>query len=646
MTSYYVRACLPFDFVSRMKDEGIDPVKRLGEELKEKCSAEIRNNCYTFGLYIAEAESEDDCRAKFSAAWDKLYPQEREKPVFLIAKNDGSDGAELMRSVFAGYYGADEYLQLTVELYNCIPLLAKAGALAALRSRSYVFAVDPGCGFTTLLSSFGDFLHRMHVYGENDEKRTYYTEYRIGRETGGGYTTPADLISAISDAEEIEKTNILGIDLGYFLEGGKFDELRAFAQRLGKYGDDYVYVFRVPYLEKKALDDIVSVLSDVMLVRTVKVPPLHDIVLFEHMWYELYTMGYDFSQSVSEQFFERVRREKQDGRFYGFKTVTKIVCGMILEKAAHDSALLAAGGDPDEKKLGPADLGAVEMKKERSGYEELEELIGMETVSKRIREIVAQVKLSMSSEKLDRPCLHMRFTGAPGTGKTTVARIIGKIFKEEGILRKGAFLEYSARSLCAEYVGQTAVRTASICRDAYGSVLFIDEAYALYEGNRYNNDYGREALTTLISEMENHRDDMLVIMAGYTDDMETLMEGNAGLRSRMPFVIHFPNYSREQLFQIYMLMVRKHFSYTPDLEEAARDFFDSVPEAMLGSRDFANGRYVRNLYERTWSRASLRAALDGAAGVSLTGADLRSAAADPEFSEMPEKTVRVGFSKN
>jgi SpoVK/Ycf46/Vps4 family AAA+-type ATPase len=237
----------------------------------------------------------------------------------------------------------------------------------------------------------------------------------------------------------------------------------------------------------------------------------------------------------------------------------------------------------------------------------------------------------------------MRFTGAPGTGKTTVARIIGKIFREAGILRKGAFLEYSARALCAEYVGQTAVRTASICRDAYGSVLFLDEAYSLYEGGPQNNDYGKEALTTLISEMENHRDDMLVIMAGYTDDMETLMQGNAGLRSRMPYVIHFPNYTRKQLHEIFMLMVKKHFDYEPELEKASYDYFMALPEDLIGSREFSNGRYVRNLYERTWSKGSLRATLDGTDRIRLTKADFCAASSEPEFSEAPKKTATVGF---
>ena len=310
-----------------------------------------------------------------------------------------------------------------------------------------------------------------------------------------------------------------------------------------------------------------------------------------------------------------------------------------------DDELSTKGEEFDDTEITVDDLEFyLEPEKNRAtGYQALEELIGMEEITARIREMIAQVRISIKNEKLDRPCIHMRFTGAPGTGKTTVARIIGQIMREEGILRKGAFFEYSARELVAEYVGQTAVKTATICRDSYGSVLFIDEAYALYENDQRSNDYGREAITTLISEMENHRDDMLVVMAGYTDEMETLMKANPGLRSRMPYVLHFPNYSRKQLFEIFMLMVKKHFEYSPELESEAEEFFNSLSDEYLGSKEFANARFVRNLYERTWSKAALRASLDGRDTMILTREDFIAASGEKEFSEKLSQKKKLGF---
>lgn len=398
--------------------------------------------------------------------------------------------------------------------------------------------------------------------------------------------------------------------------------------------------------KKKALDNIAAALSDQMLLRTVTVPPLHECALLEYFWDTLRNLGYMADVSVMEPFFARIRAEKKDGRFYGFKTVEKIAQEMILEKAKTVAGSKMLGMNTEETMIGADDVSdaAGKEKKEQNGYDQLAELIGMEEVAKRVREIVSQVKLSLSDPKLDRPCIHMRFLGAPGTGKTTVARIIGQIFREEGILRKGAFIEYSARSLCAEYVGQTAVKTASICRDSYGSVLFLDEAYSLYDNDIATNDYGKEALTTLISEMENHRDDMLVIMAGYTEDMETLMKGNAGLRSRMPYEIMFKNYSRSELFEIFMLMVRKHFSYTEEFEAEAKSYFMALSDGYLNSKEFANARFVRNLYERTWSKGALRASLSGLARVELIKDDFIAASSEKEFSEKREtERAKIGF---
>ena len=172
--------------------------------------------------------------------------------------------------------------------------------------------------------------------------------------------------------------------------------------------------------------------------------------------------------------------------------------------------------------------------------------------------------------------MHMKFLGAPGTGKTTVARILGKALKEEGLLEKGNFFEYRGRDLCGQYIGQTATITKDICRKAYGSVLFIDEAYSLYKGKDNERDYGKEAVVTLMTEMENHPNDLLLIFAGYDDEMDMLMEANPGLSSRLPFTIRFDNYSSEELYHIFETMATKDFECEKALLDEAKKYFTTL----------------------------------------------------------------------
>ncbi len=655
MASFFTRLCLSNGFAREQIEQNKTPWDDLKAELTKGAApqmvddrilyapAEMLCDRFTFALWRVEAENAAAAEETLRAAWSRLFPGREGEIRLFTAADDGSDRATLMREIYGGLYGAEEYLALTTELAASIPLLKERGAGRALRMQNYLFAIDPGCGFSTMLSSLANFMLRMGVFDQQEGERTKYIEYVLAAEDDGERVGPNSLLDQLLAEENKTAYGAVGLDVGCYLEGRKFDELRRLLNRLYRLQDQYVFVFRIPFLEKKAMDEVADVLSDLLPLRTVPVPPLDDCVLLEHLWDMTRSLGFRTNDAVTETFYARIRREKQDGRFYGFKTAEKIVHEMALEKTAHDAEEERQGRETDREFITPEDLREHAESKKKTGYDALADLVGMEEIAERVREIVSQVKLSMSDERLDRPCIHMRFTGSPGTGKTTVARILGQIFREEGILRKGAFIECSARSLCAEYVGQTAVRTATICRDAYGSVLFIDEAYALYEGNDWSNDYGREALTTLISEMENHRDDMLVIMAGYTDDMETLMKGNAGLRSRMPYLIHFPNYTRAQLFEIFMGMVRKHFDHEPELETEAKAYFEALSGEYLQSHEFANARFVRNLYERTWSKGALRASLAGVGRIRLTREDFLAASGEKEFGERLDKKARVGF---
>ena len=649
MADYIARVSIEYSFAEeKMKELGgfwYSIEAMLGKE----CAAKMSVNRFTFATFVMEAESPEKCRELIKKTWSLVFGDREAISEILVSEYAGKedDRSKLIRSIFENYYGVDDYCRLAADILLSIPVLRKKEALDVFRQTNFVFAVDPGCGFTTLISSLADDLRRMGVYPEEEnDKRTKYVEFCLGKETANGFADADTVIDYLKlDEDEENVYGLVGLDITYYLEKNRHEELRTFLKRLEKYRGDYMFAFRIPFMEKKALDEILALLSDLMIIKTIQIPPYHDCVLMEVFWNMLNNKSFNPDISLIELAGNKIRQEKIDGRFYGFKTVEKIAREIMLKKALLLGEEDTAGNGWNDARLVAEDLaGYVDTHAlEAKGYEALSEMIGMEKITEKIKEIVAQVRVAISEESLDRPCIHMRFTGAPGTGKTTVARILGQIMKEEGILRKGAFLEYTGRDLCAEYVGQTAVKTAAICRDSYGSVLFIDEAYSLYDYDDKNNDFGREALATLVSEMENHRDDMLVIMAGYTDEMDHLMKGNPGLRSRMPYVIHFPNYSREQLFQIFMLMVKKHFRFRSEFEEEAKNYFMSLSDEMLDSKEFANARFVRNLYERVWSKGALRASLSGSRKVELWREDFVSASSEKEFSEKLAGKKKIGF---
>ena len=231
-------------------------------------------------------------------------------------------------------------------------------------------------------------------------------------------------------------------------------------------------------------------------------------------------------------------------------------------------------------------------KKDSNKELKMESLIGIKDIKKEIDKIVNYVKIC-KERKSKLPSLHMCFTGNPGTGKTTVARIMGQIFKEEKILSKGEFVEIHGRDLVGQYVGWTAKEVQRHVRRAKGGILFIDEAYSLNSDTR--GSFEDEAIATLIKEMEDNRDDLCVILAGYKDEMKELIERNPGFESRIQFYIDFPDYSESELYEIFKNLVKKE-NYK--LSSQIKDYLEEYFAKSKKSSTFANGRFVRNLYEK------------------------------------------------
>ena len=322
-----------------------------------------------------------------------------------------------------------------------------------------------------------------------------------------------------------------------------------------------------------------------------------------------YLLAPELDASLDKAMHELTRhRDRQfgNGRF------VRNLFEKAVERQASRLASVTNATPDDLKTLVAADLGvdAFVQEKEQTLEEvmaELDSLVGLKPVKDEMHKLASFAKVQKAREAQGlataKPSYHFVFTGNPGTGKTTVARTVSRMFRALGVLGKGHLVEVDRSGLVGQYVGETAVKTGKVIDSAMDGVLFIDEAYALADGSK--SDYGKEAIATLLKRMEDARDRLVVILAGYTDDMARFMETNPGLKSRFNRVIAFPDYSAKELGAMFRQMAAKNkYVLSADVER----WLDGALYVWTKKRDrhFGNGRYVRNLFEKSLERQALR----------------------------------------
>lgn len=279
---------------------------------------------------------------------------------------------------------------------------------------------------------------------------------------------------------------------------------------------------------------------------------------------------------------------------------------------------------PKEKELKASATESEDTEPEKTADEllaEMDALVGLDTVKKDIRSMINFIRVCKLREergmKAPKLSYHMVFSGNPGTGKTTIARMLAQLYKAIGILPKGQLVEVDRSGLIAGYQGQTAIKTAEVLESAMGGVLFIDEAYALVDND--TDTYGKECIATILKAMEDHRDELIVIVAGYDELMHKFIDSNPGFKSRFNKYIHFPDYSGEELEKIFLLQCKSN-GY--ELEAEARKLLRAVFDDWYETRDenFGNGRTVRNSFEKIINCQASRLA----AGTEITDDELRT----------------------
>lgn len=465
-----------------------------------------------------------------------------------------------------------------------------------------IFSGNPGTGKTTIARIIATMFKEMGLL-----KSGHLVEVDSGGLTGqyAGHTA--------KKTEEVFRSalgGVLFIDEAYALatSGGSFglEAINTLVKLMEDFREDIVVIL-AGY--EKEMDEFLNVNTGLesRFPHRIHFPDYSARELFEIAKIQISFKGFTLAKAAESVLMEEITKKHR--KTIGESGNGRMIRNFIEEITRNQSVRIAMNDVPVEELnvILPTDIKPTERVLKNFDLEtELASIIGLDEVKDYIRSLQARLRLEKERKKFGLPVdetqtLHMIFKGNPGTGKTMMARIVANVLYNLGVIQTNTLVETDRANLVAGYVGQTAIKTKEVIMEALDGVLFIDEAYALAQGGP--NDFGKEAIDTLVKMMDDHRDRLVVILAGYEDDMEHFLSLNPGLRSRFPTIIDFKDYSPHELMEIAeKFYEEKGFVLTEDAKDKLMDIFQRVDSM----DNFGNGRYVRNVYEKSLNHQASR----------------------------------------
>ena len=520
----------------------------------------------------------------------------------------------------AALVGAENFKTLTGEIAQMAPVVLENKTIPMFFAGAYLFLIDDGCGYRGMLELFGELLTETGLFDRPAKIKEFKLPHPTEAQTEEKMTALAEQTAAAC----AEGSALLSFDISLWRGHTDSPAFKELLTAISRNNTANAVVFRAHRLNEQRLAELKKDMENVLAVKVVDFLPYTDEQLHELACRELDVYGFTMAEDAWPVFDRIVETEKEDGYFSGSTTIRKVAGNMIRTTEMYHAV---NGGT--KKEITAASLAAIAPESpaaEEPGLEGFAGMIAMEDVAEQVREIVRQVSFSRANKLEDDPALHMCFVGNPGTGKNAVAHIVARAMKDCGCLRVGKLFAHHGRDFHAKYAGHTAALTSSLCQQAYGSVLYIDEPLSLLcDSSGTITESGKEAVDALIAEMEDRSDDLLVILAGFQEELAYLLTAAPGLKEQIRYSVQFPIYTREQLYQIFMKMSGEFFRYSEDYDQLAQAFFAQIPDAVLAHRSFGNAGFAHDLYERTWSKALSRCPDAPADQLILEAADLAAA---------------------